>query len=128
MAATFFCPFCGRESPDDENTCPRCGKSLEHWRDSPFDEKLLLTLHHPICEHRMMSIQLLGHRKYQKAVPVFASMIETEKDVYALREIAFALARIDTPESRRVLEQLKEHSSPVIHEAIGQIRPSRKRL
>jgi HEAT repeat protein len=122
MAVTFFCPFCGKATTDEEKTCSRCGNSIERWREFPFEERLLLTLRHPIVEYRMMAIQLLGQRRYARAVPIFTEMISTERDVYILREIAFALARIGTPESRRVLEQLNAHKSPVVRCAIEEIQ------
>jgi len=114
MSTTFFCPFCGKQEPDDLPVCPSCGKSLRHWRDHAFEERLLLTLRHPIREHRMMAVQILGQRRYQRAVPVFAEMIRTERDVYLLREIAIALNRIDTAKSRKILTELSAHPSTVI--------------
>lgn len=119
MGTTFFCPFCGRQSPDDEQTCPRCGKSLYRWREYPFEERLLLTLHHPLPEHQMIAIQLLGLGKYGRAVPVFAEMIAAGQDVYVLREIAVALSQMDTADSRRVLERLRDHPSPVVRRALN---------
>jgi predicted amidophosphoribosyltransferase len=71
VSTTFFCPFCGKKRPDDDQVCPRCGKSLDHWREYPFEERLLLTLHHPIQEQRMAAIQLLGKRQYWRAIPAF---------------------------------------------------------
>lgn len=118
MGTTFFCPFCGRQSPDDEQTCPRCGKSLDHWRKYPFEERLLLTLHHPLPEHQMMAIRILGKRKYERAVPVFAEMIAAGQDVYVLREIAAALSQMDTADSHQVLEQLRDHPSPVVRQVL----------
>jgi len=117
MGTTFFCPFCGRQSPDDDRTCARCGKSLDHWREYPFEERLLLTLRHPLPEHQMMAIRLLGKRKYGRAVPVFAEMIAAGQDVYVLREIAVALSQIDTADSRKLLERLRDHPSPVVRRA-----------
>ena len=117
MSTTFFCPFCGKQSPDDDSVCISCGKSIRHWREHAFEERLLLTFHHPIREHRMMPVQILGQRQYQRAVPVFAEMIRTERDVYLLREIASALNRIDTAKSRKVLAELSAHPSPVIRSA-----------
>ena len=117
MGTTFFCPFCGRQSPDDEQICPRCGKSLDHWREYPFEERLLLTLRHPLPEHRMMAIRILGRRKYESAVPVFAEMVAAGQDVYVLREIVVAVLQMDTEDSRRGLEQLRAHPSPVVRQA-----------
>jgi len=76
-----------------------------------------MTLHHPIQEHRMMAIQLLGQRKYERAVPVFAGMITAGQDVYTLREIVHALSQMNTSESRQLIVQLREHPFPVVRMA-----------
>lgn len=117
MSMTFFCPFCGRQSPDDEQVCPRCGKPLDHWREHPFEERLLLTLHHPLCEHRMMAIRTLGKKRYERAIPAFGEMITDGQDVYILREIVFALSQINTRESRRLTAKLRDHPSPIVRMA-----------
>jgi len=117
MSTTFFCPFCGSQSPDDERVCSRCGKSLDHWREYPFEERLLLTLHHPLMEHRMMAIQILGQRRYKRAVPLFAEMIAASQDVYTLREIVYALSRMKTNDSDLLIAKLRDHPSPVVRKA-----------
>jgi len=117
VGTTFFCPFCGKQSPDDEPVCTGCGKSLDHWREYPFEERLLLTLHHPLQDQRMMAIRILGQRKYERAVPVFAGMIAAGQDVFTLQEIARALVFIDTPDGRELLDRLREHPSLVVRMA-----------
>ena len=117
MSTTFFCPFCGKQSPDDEQVCSRCGKSPGNWREHPFEERLLLTLRHPLQEHRMMAIWTLGQKRYERAVPAFGEMITAGQDVYTLREIVFALSQIDTSDSRRLIAKLRDHPSPVVRTA-----------
>ena len=117
MSTTFFCPFCGKQGPDDAQVCTQCGKSIDHWREHAFEERLLLTLHHPIQEHRMMAIQILGQRKYERAVPVFAEMIAAGQDVYTLRGIVHALSQINTNDSRQLIARLRDHPSPVVRMA-----------
>jgi len=117
VSTTFFCPFCGKQSPEDEQVCKRCGKSIEHWKDHPYEERLLLTLNHPLREHQMMAIQILGRQRYVRAVPVFEEMINAGQDVYALREIVFALSLIKTDASCRLITKLRDHPSPVVRTA-----------
>ena len=112
MGTTFFCPFCGKQSPEDEQICKRCGRSIEHWKDHPYEERLLLTLHHPLREHRMMAIQILGQGRYKRAVPAFEAMIRAGQDVYTLREIVYALSRIKSPASQQLIGRLRETSIP----------------
>ena len=121
MSTTFFCPFCGKQGPDDAQVCTQCGKSIDHWREHAFEERLLLTLHHPIREHRMMAIQILGQRKYERAVPVFAEMIAADQDVYTLREIVNALSQIGTNDSRQLIMQLRDLPSPVVRKACEEV-------
>lgn len=117
MSTTFFCPFCGLSDQQDNAVCPRCKKSLEHWKEHPFEERLILTLRHPLREHRMMAVRLLGQRRYARAIPFFAEMMEEGQDVYTLGAIISALRVIDTPESCRLADTLKNHPSPVVQAA-----------
>ena len=117
MSMIIFCPFCGKQRLDDDPFCPSCRKSIGHWREHAFEERLLLTLHHPIQEHRMMAIQILGQRKYERAVPVFAEMVAAGQDVYTLRGIVHALSQINTNDSRQLIARLRDHPSPVVRMA-----------
>ena len=121
MSTTFFCPFCGISGQEDNKVCSRCGKSLDYWKEHPFEERLILTLRHPITEQRMLAIRILGQRRYGRAVPFLAGMIAAGQDVYTLREIVSALAHINTPESHELLERLRKHPSPVVREACDRV-------
>lgn len=123
MSTTFFCPFCGISGQEDNEVCIRCGKSLDYWKEHPFEERLILTLHHPITEQRMLAIRILGQRRYGRAIPVFAEMIAAGQDVYTLREIVSALARINTPESRLLVDRLRVHPSPVVRGTCDRVFP-----
>jgi hypothetical protein len=65
----------------------------------------------------MMAIQILGQRKYERAVPVFAEMMAEGQDVYTLREIVLALSRMNTDDSRRLIALLRDHPSPIVQTA-----------
>jgi hypothetical protein len=69
----------------------------------------------------MMAIQILGQRKYARAVPVFAEMIAEGQDVYTLREMVFALSRMNTDDSCRLIARLQDHPSPVVRAACDEI-------
>ena len=69
----------------------------------------------------MSAIQLLGEKRYERAVPLFEEMIASGNDVYTLREIVLALSRIDTPDSRRLIAKLCNHPSPVVKKACKEV-------
>ena len=69
----------------------------------------------------MSAIQILGEKRYERAVPVFEEMISSGHDVYTLREIVLALSRFDTPDSRRLIAKLRDHSSPVVKKACEEV-------
>ena len=65
----------------------------------------------------MMAIQILGQRRYERAVPLFAEMIAAGQDVYTLREIVYALSRMKTNDSDLLIAKLRDHPSPVVQKA-----------
>jgi len=91
MSVTFFCPFCWAEGPTDVHICPECGKSLDLWNQTPFEDRLLHSLNHPITTQRMIAIHIPGMRRFAPALPVY--------------------------ESRRLLERLSHHPSEVVQKA-----------
>jgi len=117
MSITYFCPFCWAEGSTDLQVCPVCGKGLDSWRQTPYEERLLHSLNHPIPAQRMIAIQILGQLRFEPALPVFAHLVTTETDVYLLREIVFSLSLLCTDESRRLLERLNHHPSVVVRKA-----------
>ncbi|MDO8841501.1 HEAT repeat domain-containing protein [Methanocalculus sp.] len=117
MSTLYFCPFCGKESCIDESICSDCSQSLDQVGEKSFEERLLLTLRHPIPQQRMLAILILGRRRYEPAVPVFEELITSGQDVYTLREMVSALSLIDTHEGRRLLRRLRDHPSPVVRKA-----------
>jgi len=112
--ATFYCPNCWRWSPTVQEVCPACGYTLADYHALSYDERLIRAVRHPIRENRMIAVELLGKRRYAPAVAVFAGLLSKERDYYMIREVARALCRIDTPESRAVLDRLRCHSSPLV--------------
>lgn len=112
--ATFYCPNCWRWSPTVQERCPACGYALAEYQALSYDERLVRAVRHPVRENRMIAIEILGKRRYAPAVAVFADLLATERDYYTIREVARALRRIDSPESRMVLDRLRCHSSALV--------------
>lgn len=107
----------------DERTirCPHCGYDISEYASLPYEEKLIYTLRHPIRENEMMAIQLLGELQSEEAVPVFASILETEKDFYVIREIILSLDKIGNTESKNLILNLKTHKSRLVRRVAAQM-------
>ncbi|HRS88660.1 MAG TPA: HEAT repeat domain-containing protein [Smithellaceae bacterium] len=103
--------------PDTVN-CPKCGYDLTHFDKLSFEEKLISALGHPIRENRMMAVETLGKLRSVKAVAVFADILKNESDYYLIREIILALKKIDCPESRKMINELKTHRSNLVKNMI----------
>ena len=116
----YFCPNCWRWGPTVQEHCPACGYALADYHALSYDERLVRAVRHPIQENRMIAVELLGKRRYAPAVAVFADLLATERDYYTIREVARALRRIDTPESRAVLDRLRYHSSPLVRALLAE--------
>ncbi len=95
----FFCPACGGNVAATEATCPSCGFDLAAHRADSYEQKLLLALRHPVREHRMMAIQLLGELGSTAAVEPLKGMLAAESDYFTLCEVLKALAKIGSPSS-----------------------------
>lgn len=96
--------------------CPRCGYDLSDYQALPYETKLLLALKHPVREYRMLAIYVLGEMRSRAAVPALKSIVdgEGEEDYYTIREVIHSLGRIDTEESRELIERCRSHKSRLI--------------
>lgn len=111
---THFCPQCWIETEDTEESCPACGYELQCFEMLPYEKKLIMALKHPVIQNRMMAIELLGQLKSEGALCEFERMLQQEDEYYQLREVLYALARIDTPRSRTLIVQASRHESMLI--------------
>ncbi len=121
--ATHFCPFCWREVEERADRCPACGADLAAFSSLTYEDKLLLALEHPVREHRLTPIRVLGRTRSTRAVPRLQEMLKTEHDFYLLREVLEALAHIDSLEAREALSAARLHSSTLVRhyaEALAQ--------
>lgn len=86
-----------------------------------FEEKLIYALRHPVRENRMMAVQLLGEMKSEKAVTAFASILESEKDFYVIREVINSLKKTGTPEGIRLIQKQGSHPSKLVRKLVWQV-------
>lgn len=121
MSSRFFCPHCWKEVNAQADSCGYCSYDLKKYKNLSYEEKLINALRHPVRENRMIAIQVLGKLRSRKALPMFASILETEEDFYIIREIMLALEKIGGAESKKILLCLKTHKSRLIRSAVQQL-------
>lgn len=121
MTTHHFCPNCWKEITKEANACPHCGYVIAEYESLSYEKKLINALHHPVRENRMMAIQVLGELHSRDALPIFASILETEEDYYVIRQIMLALEKIGGTESKKMLLHLQTHKSKLIRSAAKRI-------
>ena len=114
----FFCPNCWREITSEARTCDRCGYDLDRYAALSYEEKLLLALHHPIRENRMMAVETLGRLRSEAALPEWERLLaDDDEDFYLLSAVLRALAHLGTPEAVALLRAATHHPSALIRSA-----------
>jgi len=112
---TYSCPACWQEISEGETYCPFCGFELSRFQALTYEQKLVLSLDHPVQERRMMAIKILGDLTSQAALPAFERLLQKpQADVYELRETLVALSKIQGPRSQEVVRNALQHPYPVI--------------
>ena len=125
MSSRFFCPHCWKEINAQDDSCEYCGYNFKKYKNLSYEKKLINALLHPVRENRMMAIQVLGALRSRLALPMFASILETEKDFYVIREILIALHKIGAAESKKMILQLKTHQSALIRSEVEHLLSGR---
>lgn len=118
MARRFFCPGCWMEIGEKVDRCPHCGYALEDFQGLSYENKLLLALHHPVRENRMMAIRILGDLASRVAVPALGDLLPGERDYYVIREIIRSLFKIGGPEAIPRIEGLQGHPSEMVRKLV----------
>ncbi len=111
---SYFCPRCWSELKRNYRKCPVCGYDIREFERLNYEDKLIVALKHPVREFRINAIRLLGRMKSEKALDYFEQIIEKEKDVFILKEVAEALSKIDTERGEKLLRRLAEHRAVVV--------------
>jgi len=112
---TYYCPNCWNEISERDQVCPQCGYVLEEDTHLELEEKLLMSLRHPVPDIQMMAVQILGNLGSILALPQFDIILsDPDADVYLLREVIQSLSKIRHPKSAELLRKVRAHSSPLI--------------
>ncbi|AEA47524.1 HEAT repeat domain-containing protein [Archaeoglobus veneficus] len=117
---TYFCPKCWSEFKEDFRKCPVCGYDITEYKKLPYEDRLIISLGHPVREVRMNTIRLLGHMKSEKVLPHFEKMADTE-DVFILMAIVDSLAIIRSRRAIELLSRLAEHNSKIVSQAAKKV-------
>ncbi len=116
----FFCPNCWKSISDRIIICPYCRYDLRDFNSLSYEEKLILSLKHPVKEIRRLIIFIIGLKKLKKAITEFSTMINEEEDPIILMEIVKALRNINSNEAKEMLGKLKFHRFPIIARYVEQ--------
>lgn len=111
---TYFCPGCWKKIPEHEKKCPACGYDLREFEQLSYEQKLLLSLRHPIRENQLIAVRILGQLGTPDALPEFQRLLEAETDYYLLREVLIGLMNIHHPRSRELLQSAMQHRSRLV--------------
>ncbi len=102
----WFCPYCWKEVYDDTKICPYCNSNLSEFNNLAYDAKLIFGLKNPIREHRDFAIYILGELRSANALKPLCELAKNNTDTIELLQIAVALKKINTPQSKDCLKQL----------------------
>jgi HEAT repeat protein len=111
---TYYCPFCWFESSSYFDACPHCGQNLRGLKEMDYAERLALSLRHPEPETRYRAAHLLGLLKASKTIPDLIRAAKEKKDIFLLREIAWALGEMKDPATMAQLINFLKHPSFII--------------
>jgi len=112
---TYYCPNCWAEISEAEKVCPECGYNLADYSHLTLEQKLVLSLCHPILDSRMMAVQILGNLGSALALPEYKNILEDENsDIYLLMEVVKALPKIHDPQIILLLQEACQHHSSLV--------------
>jgi hypothetical protein len=114
---TYFCPHCWEIIPENVQVCPACGYELDQYNRLSFEEKLLLSLEHPVLEQRTLAVQTLGKLGSLTALDPLERIIwDFQSNPYLVRAALEAVAAIPSPRSRKILARATVHPFHLIRE------------
>ncbi|MCL4561177.1 MAG: HEAT repeat domain-containing protein [Chloroflexi bacterium] len=95
--------------------CPACGYELYEYSELDYEHKLLLSLHHPVQDNRIMAINLLGEIKSVAALPELeAILFEENTNYFTQKSVLQAATKIDGPEGLALIKKAQGHPSTLV--------------
>ncbi|MER3421778.1 MAG: zinc ribbon domain-containing protein [Chloroflexota bacterium] len=111
-----FCTRCWTDADSGMQHCPACGADLAWFDKLSYEDKLIRALRHPVMDHQLMAITVLGQQRSERAVPYLCALLASEDNVYVLREVLLALARIGGPLSEAALAAATGHRARLVRQ------------
>ena len=124
----YFCTVCFREVKQTQQICPYCEVDILDWeKKTPYNERLLHSLQHPIAEVRMSVIISLGNQRQKySAVPLAHCALEHPKDNVQNLEILRSIEKLPLGRERdSAVLLLRKHPSRIIRRQAQELNLSK---
>ena len=105
--------------PEDLDTCPFCKADLRG--SISYDDKIILSLDHPILDTRMVSINLVGDKRMEEALPKLSELANKSSDPLELIAICKALKQIGSSDALEPIEKIKQKNNKIVNRYIDEI-------
>jgi len=113
-----YCTWCFAQIPAGTKVCPDCGTNLDEYaRRTPYRDRLIHALHHPLSETRMGAIIALGKQADPKTIAALTDCaLEHGSDVIEGLEILRSLEHMPAvPAKVAALQRLAtEHAAHAV--------------
>ncbi|CUB00269.1 hypothetical protein [Thiomonas bhubaneswarensis] len=107
-----YCTWCFAEIPLDAKVCPDCGTNLDDYaRHTPYADRLIHALRHPLSETRMGAIIALGKQAQPNTIGALTECaMDNRGDVIESLEILHSLAQMPAcPALKQALQHLAQN-------------------
>lgn len=114
---SYYCWRCYGKNPRQSGSCAHCTGEIAAPEGTPFDDRLLWALDHPLPERRLTAAQALGRRGVTRARHRLRELVSAA-DPYLAATALEALVAIDgAAEHRALLAELRRVGAPRVRAA-----------
>jgi HEAT repeat protein len=110
----FYCPYCWKELPSEQQVCAHCHERISSWDEKAFTDKLLHALSHPEPMTQMRAVYLLGEKRITEAVGALRKLFRRSKNPFLQSEIIEAAGKIGDEVAVSLLMEALNHSSFIV--------------
>ena len=114
VSTVHYCTWCFAQIAADAAVCPDCGTNLDDYtRHTPYQDRLIHALHHPLSETRMGAIIALGKMADPKTIGALADCaFEHSGDVIEGLELLHSLQHMPVCAARTAALQRLANDHP----------------